>query len=342
MAASDASPFPIKNQAFRVTFPLFDNDGDLVTGAASLDSEVSKDGGTFADCTNEATEIATASGIYYLDLTATEMNADTVAVIVKTTTTDAKTTPLVLYPVTLSEAMLGVNVEEWSEGDVATVEGKIDTIDTVVDAIKLKTDNLPADPASETNVDANETKIDIIDTVVDAIKVKTDALPADPASETNVDANEAKIDIVDANVDAIKLKTDNLPADPASETNVDANEAKIDLIKAKTDNLPVDPASESNVDATEVKVDTIGTDVNTLLARLTAARALLLDQLDETTAGTAAYRVAKLAIALINKLVITEANGNVEQFDDSDVSIGTITSGFTSDGTTTTRKRQVQ
>jgi hypothetical protein len=59
---------------------------------------VSKDGGTFADCTNEATEIATSSGVYYLDLTSTEMNADTVAVVVKTTSSGAKTTTLVIYP----------------------------------------------------------------------------------------------------------------------------------------------------------------------------------------------------------------------------------------------------
>ncbi len=100
MAASDATPFPIKNQAYRVTFPILDADGDLVTGAAGLDSETSADGGTFADCTNEATEIATNSGVYYLDLTSGEMNADTVAVIVKTSTSGAKTTTLILYPIT--------------------------------------------------------------------------------------------------------------------------------------------------------------------------------------------------------------------------------------------------
>lgn len=76
---------------------IVDADGDLVAGATGLDSEISKDGGTFADCTNEATEIATASGMYYLDLTSTEMNADTVAIIVKTSTAGAKTTPIVLY-----------------------------------------------------------------------------------------------------------------------------------------------------------------------------------------------------------------------------------------------------
>lgn len=98
MASTDGRPVPIKNVAYRVTFPIWDGTGALVTGATGLDSEISKDGGTFADCTNEATEIATASGIYFLDLSSTEMNADTVAVIVKTTTSGAKTTPLILYP----------------------------------------------------------------------------------------------------------------------------------------------------------------------------------------------------------------------------------------------------
>lgn len=103
MAASDAHPWPIKNVAYRVTFGIFKNDGTLITAAAGLDSEVSKDAGTFADCTNEATEIATSSGVYYLDLTATEMNADTVAIVVKTSSTGAVPTVLVLYPVSITE-----------------------------------------------------------------------------------------------------------------------------------------------------------------------------------------------------------------------------------------------
>lgn len=98
MAAGDAKPIPIKNQAYRVTFPILDADGDLVSGATSLDSEVSIDAGTFTDCTNEATEIATNSGIYYLDMTSAEMNGDTIAIIIKTATAGAKTTPIVLYP----------------------------------------------------------------------------------------------------------------------------------------------------------------------------------------------------------------------------------------------------
>ena len=98
MAASDAKPIPIKNEAYRVTFPILDGDGDLVSGAAGLDCEYSGDAGAFDDCTNEAIEIATSSGIYYLDLTAAEMNYDTVAVLIKTSTSGAKTTPIVFYP----------------------------------------------------------------------------------------------------------------------------------------------------------------------------------------------------------------------------------------------------
>jgi hypothetical protein len=96
MASTDARPIPIKNTAYRVTFPLIDAAGALVTAATSPDSEVSKDNGTFADCTNEATEVATSSGIYYLDLTSTEMNADSVTVIVKSA--DTLTQVLVIYP----------------------------------------------------------------------------------------------------------------------------------------------------------------------------------------------------------------------------------------------------
>lgn len=111
MASTDAKPVPQKNVAYRITFPIFDADGDLVTGATGLDSEVSKDAGTFADCTNEATEIATSSGMYYLDLTSTEMNADTVAIIVKTSSSGAKTTPIVLYPEEAGD--IRVNVTTW-------------------------------------------------------------------------------------------------------------------------------------------------------------------------------------------------------------------------------------
>ena len=117
-----ASYFPlIKNSAAKIILPILDSDGDPVSGAASLDSEYSLDGGSFSDCTNEATEIGT-TGIYYLSLAAGETNGDVVCIQVKTSTSGAKTTVLVFY----------------------TSAQSLDTVDSNVDAIKAKTDNLPA------------------------------------------------------------------------------------------------------------------------------------------------------------------------------------------------------
>jgi hypothetical protein len=85
-----------KNAAFTVTFPIYDNDGDLVSAAAALDSEVDKDGAGFADCSNEATEVG-SSGVYKLALIQAEMNADVVTTITKTSTAGAKTAVNVMY-----------------------------------------------------------------------------------------------------------------------------------------------------------------------------------------------------------------------------------------------------
>ena len=120
MAATDAKAVPVKNSAYRITFPILDADGDLVSGATGLDSEVSIDGAAFADCTNEATEIATSSGMYYLDLTASEMNGDTIAILVKTSSSGAKTTPIVLYT-----AARSIN-------DIAT-QSSVDAVDNFID-----------------------------------------------------------------------------------------------------------------------------------------------------------------------------------------------------------------
>ena len=106
-SAGDSHSFPIYNARYRVVFPILDADGDLVTGATGLDSELSQDQGTFADATNEATEIATSSGMYYLDLISTEMDVKSVGIIVKTSSSGAKTTPMVIYPVQMAQLRTG-------------------------------------------------------------------------------------------------------------------------------------------------------------------------------------------------------------------------------------------
>ena len=207
MASSDARPLPLKNTAYRVTFPILDADGDLVTGATGLDSEVSKDGGAFADCTAEATEIATNSGVYYLDLTSTEMNADTVAVIVKTSSSGAKTTTIVLYPgedgdirvnlvqiasaaVSTSTAQLGVNAVQ--AGGTAWGSGAIT-------AAAIATGAIDADAIADNAIDAAA----IATGAITAAKFAAGAIDAAAIAANAIDASALAADAVAEIVDAV-------------------------------------------------------------------------------------------------------------------------------------------
>jgi hypothetical protein len=66
-----------------------------------------------------------------------------------------------------------------------------------------------------------------------------------------------------------------------------------------------------------------------------------LGELAVASAGKSSYYIAKMAIALLNKMIVTEADGGTEQFNDAGVSLGSVAAAFSSDGTYTTRKRMV-
>lgn len=89
MAAGDARAVPIRGQVYRLQFALFKNDGTVISAGAGLDSEISKDGGTFTDCTAEVAEIATNSGHYFIDLTTTETNCTSAVYQLKSSSTGA-------------------------------------------------------------------------------------------------------------------------------------------------------------------------------------------------------------------------------------------------------------
>jgi hypothetical protein len=114
-ARNNALPYPVYGLAWTVGFPLLDADGDPVS-PSSPDSEVSKNFDTYADCTNEATEVATSSGTCYLTLTAAEMTAD--VVMVRIQSTGAKTTILTLYPRKLPVLSTGTCQGSNDTGDI--------------------------------------------------------------------------------------------------------------------------------------------------------------------------------------------------------------------------------
>jgi len=137
-----ASYFPmVKNSAQRIVFPILDADGDPVTGAAAdtPDSEYSLDGGSFSDITDEIHEIATSSGIYYLDLATGETNGDVVCIQVKTATAGTKTTVLVFYTAAQSLDTMDINIDDIEGyvngfGDIVT-KNEAGVVDAVWDEV---------------------------------------------------------------------------------------------------------------------------------------------------------------------------------------------------------------
>ena len=75
-------PYPIKNARFTLQVPYLDADGDP-TDPTTPDTEVSQDGGAFADAAEEVTTISGSNGVGYITLSGAETNNSAVAIAFK-------------------------------------------------------------------------------------------------------------------------------------------------------------------------------------------------------------------------------------------------------------------
>ena len=152
---------------------------------------------------------------------------------------------------------------------VQEVEDKVDIVDGIVDDILVDT---------STTLDG---KLDTVDTVVDAIKAKTDLIPATPAQAGEYTAAIAAIPTApllaanytapdNTSIAAIKEKTDNLPASPAPANEYDTELTAIQTDLDNPDQYKADVSSlakatdlqdvEDKIDAVDAKVSAIDTD----------------------------------------------------------------------------------
>ncbi len=124
---------------------------------------------------------------------------------------------------------------------LSTLDGKVDVIDGVVDAILVDTAEIGVAGAGLTalaSAASLATVAGYVDTEVAAIKAKTDNLPADPADASDVAAAFATVNstlstiagYVDTEVAAIKAKTDLIPASPASTGDIPSAAAIADAV----------------------------------------------------------------------------------------------------------------
>ena len=166
-------------------FAWDNNLGSPKTGdAANITGQISLDGGTSV-ATNDTTptelDATNQPGVYVFDLTPAETNADMVVLTPKSTTAGVVFRPLIAYPTNLTSAKAGCLDAAVSTRSTLTAQGVWEyatrtltsfgtliadlwahatrtltagTRDAKIDAIKLKTDNLPADPADQSQVEA--------------------------------------------------------------------------------------------------------------------------------------------------------------------------------------------
>jgi len=92
-----ASYPPKKNAAFNSYAVIRDADGDPIADPAGLSAVLSKDGGAQAAAANIPAVVSAGSKIVKLAMTAAEMNANEIAVVVSSTSVGAKDAFQVLY-----------------------------------------------------------------------------------------------------------------------------------------------------------------------------------------------------------------------------------------------------
>jgi hypothetical protein len=171
-------------------------------------------------------------------------------------------------------------------------------LDLIVDAIKAKTDNLPASPAATSDIPSAAT---ISDAVWDEAtsghtgggstgKALTDANNGTPPTaasiRTEIDSNSTQLAAIVADTNEIQLEL----ADGGR------TDLLIDGIAAKTTNLPSDPADQSAVESAITSATSslaLQASVDDLEGRLTATRAGYLDNL---SAGAVALEATAQSI----------------------------------------------
>jgi hypothetical protein len=209
---------------------------------------------------------------------------------------------------------------------LATIEGNVDTVDAVVDAIKLKTDNLPASPAAtgaamtltaayDKAKDDVLTPLGVVDGIVDSIKLKTDNIPASPAPSGEYNTKLAAIQADLDNPAQYKADVSGLATTSHMqevEDKIDAIDTTSDAIKTKTDQLVFTTPNKVDASAT---VDTTGlatSDALETVDGIVDAIKIKTDQLTFTVPGSVDATSTIDVSGLIDNLLAANIEGTLD------------------------------
>ena len=141
-----------------------------------------------------------------------------------------------LDPAALEASLTAIKGDGWTDENLTT-------IDSLIDGIKAKTDNLPTDPADESLLEA------------ELLLVETNVKAAITDAEGNIRGGGDNLDTISDQIDYIIPALNAIKGADWTDENLTTIDSLIDAIKAKTGNLPVDPADESLLEAAITVVD---------------------------------------------------------------------------------------
>jgi len=138
-------------------------------------------------------------------------------------------------------------------------------LEASVQDVKVKTDNLPVDPAAESNATLNRTQI--LNAIPSAADIDSELSSTHGSSSWEGESADVADLALESTAQAIKAKTDNLPADPTSETQATAN--KDEIIGEINDNESLLSTIDGNVVQIRAKTDLIPANFSTVLDNIT-------------------------------------------------------------------------
>lgn len=170
-----------------------------------------------------------------------------------------------------------------------------------------------------TEIDANEAKIDTVDGVVDSVKAKTDNLPTDPADDSDIDAQLGAIaGYLDTEIAAIKAKTDNLPASPAPASEYDTEMARV------TANVATEAKQNTAQSDLDKLTGADGATLATAQGNYAPAKAgdemalsndaITSAKYDESTAFPVSQKASQAASTIVSGAVVADGGNSTTQF----------------------------
>jgi hypothetical protein len=193
-----------------------------------------------------------------------------------------------------------------TEALLSHVDGNVDAIDITADAIKLKTDNLPSDPADASDIAGSFTTVngkldtidDFLDTEVAAIKAKTDQLTFTVANQVDSNALSGG----GSGLDAAGVRSALGMASANLDTQLGTIDTVVDGIAAKTVNLPASPAATGDIPSAATNASAVRTELATELARVDVATSTRLASASYTAPPSASTNASAVRTELTTEL----------------------------------------